>query len=100
MDHSEEVGGELVVARGYTAEVLQLGEEALDEVAFTVESLAEARFPATIAFRRDVGCGTLLLDQLSDTISIVSFVGQHDGMRSEMVKQAVGDLPVVRLSSG
>src|SRR5215831_16570978 len=55
LDHSEEVGGELVVTGGDTAEVLQLGEEALDEVTLAVEPPAEAGFPAPVALGRDVG---------------------------------------------
>jgi len=40
LDHGEEVGGELVVTvtGGDTAKVLQLGEEALDEVTLAVEA--------------------------------------------------------------
>jgi hypothetical protein len=42
LDHSEEVGGELVVTGGDTAVVLQLGEEALDEVTLAVVEFAES----------------------------------------------------------
>ena len=100
LDHSEEVCGELVVAGGDTAEVLQLGEEALDQVALAIEALAEAGLPLAVAFGRDVGRGALVLDQFSDAVSVVGFVGQHDGARTKMVKQPVGDLPVVCLPCG
>jgi len=70
LDHGEKVGGELVVAGGDTAEVLQLGEEALDEVALAVEPLAEAGFPAPVALGRDVGRCALILDQLSDAVGM------------------------------
>jgi hypothetical protein len=86
LDHGEEVGGDLVIAGGDPAEVLQLREEPLDQVALAVESLAEAGLPLAIALRRDVGCGALLLDQLADAVSVVSLVGQHDGARAEMVE--------------
>jgi hypothetical protein len=43
LDHSEEVRGELVISSGDATVVLQLGEEALDEVALAVEPIAEAR---------------------------------------------------------
>jgi hypothetical protein len=36
LDHGEEVGGELVVAGSDAAEMLQFGEEALDQVALAV----------------------------------------------------------------
>ena len=100
MDHSEEVGSELVVAGGDAAEVLQLGEEPLDQIALAVEAFAEAGFPFTVALRWDVGRGAFVLDQLADAVGIIGLVRQHDGARAEMVEQRVGDLPVVGLSSG
>lgn len=80
--------------------MLQLREEALDQVALAVEALAEAGFPAPVALRRDVGRGALVLDQLADAIGVIGFVGQHDGARAEMVEQGIGDLAVVRLPCG
>ena len=58
------------------SEVLQLGEEPLDQVALAVEPLAEAGFPAPVALRRDVGRGALVLYQLTDAVSIIGLVGQ------------------------
>lgn len=80
--------------------MLQLGEEALDEVALAVEALAEARLPASVALRRNVGRSALVLDQLTNAIGVVSLIGEHDGVRAEMVEQRVGDLPVMRLPCG
>jgi hypothetical protein len=80
------------------SEVLQLGEEPLDQVALTIEPLAEARLPLAIVLRRDVGRGTLVLDQLADAVGIVCLVGEHDGARAELVEQPVSDPTVVRLS--
>jgi hypothetical protein len=97
LDHGEEVGGELVVASSDAAEVLQLREEALDQVALAVEALAEAGFSAPVALGRDVGRGALVLDQLADAIGVVGLIRQHDGSRDEMVEQRVGDLPVMHL---
>ncbi|OWK22629.1 hypothetical protein AJ87_43155 [Rhizobium yanglingense] len=50
MDHSEEVGRELVVAGGDPAEVLQLGEEALDQIALAIKLLTEAGFQRRLLF--------------------------------------------------
>ena len=100
MNHGKEVGGEFVVSSGDTAEVLQLGEEALDEVALAVETLAEARFPFPIGFGRNVGRGSLLLDQCADAVGIVSLVGQHDRVRAEMIEQRFSGLAIMRLTSG
>ena len=56
------------VTGGDTAEVLQLGEETLDEVTVAVEPPAEAGFPAPVALGRDVGRCAVILDQLSDAV--------------------------------
>ena len=100
MDHGEEVGGELIVTGGDAAEVLQLREKPLDQVALAVEPLAEARLPLAVAFGRDVGSGALVLDQLADAVAVIGLVRQYDGARAEVIEQAIGDLPVVGLSSG
>ena len=55
MDVAEEVGGEFVVTGSEAAAVLEAAEHALDGVAALVEGLAEAAFPAPVAFGRDVG---------------------------------------------
>jgi hypothetical protein len=39
LDHGEEVGGELVLAGSDAAEVLQIREEALDQIALEVSRL-------------------------------------------------------------
>ncbi len=80
--------------------MLQLGEEALDQVTLAVEALAEAGLPAAVALGRNVGGGALILDQVSDAVSIIGLVGQHDGAWAEMIEQAIGDLTVVRLPRG
>ncbi len=42
--------------------------------ALAVEALAEAGLPLAVALRRDVGRGTLVLDQLPDAVSVVGLV--------------------------
>jgi hypothetical protein len=86
LDQGEEVGGELVVTGGGTAEVLQLGGETLDEVTLAVEPPAGAGFPAPVALGRDVGRCAVILDQLSDAVGIICLVGQLDGVRPELVE--------------
>lgn len=80
--------------------MLKLGEEPLDQIALAVEPLTEARLPLAVALRRDVRCGTLILDQLADAIGVIGFVGEHDRARAKLVEQGVGDLSVVRLPGG
>jgi hypothetical protein len=78
---------------------LEKDQGPLDQVALAVEPLAEAGLPFPVALRRDVGSGTLVLDQLTDAVGVIR-LGQHDGVRAEVIEQAIGDLPVVDLSSG
>jgi hypothetical protein len=87
LDHGEEVVGQLVVANGNAAEMLQPGEEALDEVALAIEPLAEARLPLAIRFCGDIGRGALFLDLCADAISIVCLVCENDRMRSRMAER-------------
>jgi hypothetical protein len=93
------VPGEFVVAGSDPAEVLELAQEVLDEVALTIEHLAETGFSFAIGFGRDVGRRALFLDQRADAVGIVGLVGKHDHVRPEMVAQFVGSLPVMRLPS-
>ena len=80
--------------------MLQLGEVSFDQVSLAVESLAEARLPLAVALGWDVWRGALVLYQLSDAVGVVGLIRQHDGVGAEMIKQAVGDLPIMRLPSG
>ena len=75
MDHGEEILGEFVVSGGDPAEVLELAEEALDQVALAIEDLAEAGFPFPIGFGGDVRHRALRLDQFADPVGVISFVG-------------------------
>ncbi len=88
MDHSKEVLREFVIAGGDAPEVLELAEETLDQIAFAVEHLAEARFPFSIGFGRDVGNRALRFDQVSYAIGVISFVGENDGAMIKAIEQA------------
>lgn len=79
---------EHIATGGNAAEVLELAEEALDQVAFTIEHLAEAEFPLAIGFGRYVGNRALRLDQIADAIGVISLVRQNDSARIETIKQA------------
>lgn len=70
----KEVGGKFVVAGGEASAVFQTAEHALDGVAAFVEGLAEAAFPDAITLGRDVGDGTLILDDVADAVAVVSAV--------------------------
>ncbi|KFD28027.1 hypothetical protein IH86_11400 [Sphingobium yanoikuyae] len=98
MHHGEEVVGEFIIAGCDATEVLQLREEPFDQVALAVEALAEAGFPFSIGFGRNIRRSSLLFDQCANAVGIVGFISEHDGARPEMVEQRVRDLPVMRLS--
>lgn len=80
--------------------MLELGEEALDQVALAIEPLAEAGLPFSVALGRDVERGALILDHLPDAIGIVGLFGQYDGAWAEMIEQRVSNPPVMRLPGG
>ena len=77
--------------------MLELAEEALDEVALAVERFAEAGLPFAIGLGGNVGHRTLRLDQVTDAARIVSLVAEHDGARRQPVEQAERGRCVVRL---
>lgn len=39
----------------------------------------------------------MVVDQVADAVGVISLVGQHDGARTKMIEQRIGDLPVVCL---
>ncbi len=98
MDVAEEVGGELVVAGGEAATVLEAAEHALDGVAALVEGLAEAAFPAPVGFGRDVGDRALLLDYVADAVAVVSAIGVNDAAHRQACQQQFARLAVGCLS--
>ncbi len=78
--------------------MFEFAKEALDLVALAVELFAEAGFPFAVGFGRGVGQRALSLDQAAHVASVIGFVSQHDGARSETLQQAKRGRPVVRLA--
>jgi hypothetical protein len=85
LDRCEEAGGELVVAGGDDGSA-SAWRRPLDQVALAVE-VHDWR-------------SALVLDQLADTVDVVDLVREHRGARAEVIERAIGNLPVVGLSSG
>lgn len=100
LDHGEEVFGQFVVAGGNPAEVLQLGEEALDQVPLAVEPSAEVRFCSAVGLWRDVGERPFLAERRPDAIRVVGLVRQHDCPSANMIEQTVGGLAIMALPGG
>ena len=94
MDVAEEVGSELVVARGETAAVFQAAEHAQGGVATLVEGLAEADFPDAVALGRDVGDRALVLDQVADAVAVIGAIGVDDTAPGQGVQQVLGGAAV------
>jgi hypothetical protein len=80
--------------------VLQFAEEALDEVAFSVERLAEAGLASAIGLGRNVRFGALAFDQGADAIGIIGFVGDKDRAGAQAIEQRVGGRCVVGVACG
>ena len=80
--------------------MLQFAEEALDEVAFPVEVLAEARLASSIGLGRAVRCGTLAFDQGADAIGIIGLVGDEDRAGAQAIEQPVGCGRVMGVACG
>ena len=100
MDHGKEVLGQFIVAGSDPAEVLQLGEEALDQVPLAVESSAEVRFRPTVGLWRDIGERAFAAERSPNAVGIIRLVCKHDCSGTNMVEQIVSRLPVVPLPSG
>lgn len=80
--------------------MLQLGEEALDQVPLAIEPSAEVGFRPPVGFGRDIGERSFLADGRPDAIGIIGLVRQHDCSGADVIEHVVGNLAVVTLSSG
>ena len=78
-------------------ELLQLVEEALDEVAFAVDGLFPAVLLLTVRPVWNIGDGALSTNAGSYAVGIVALVGNDDGARLEPFEQGLsaGDVVVV-----
>ena len=87
-DGGEEVSGELVVARGDATEVLELVEEALDEIALSIEGAVDRALPLAVALGRDVCSRAVIGDQLQDGFGVVATVGDGVGSGLQALEQS------------
>ena len=76
--------------------MLELVEEALDEVAFPVERLVGGVWPAAVTARRDDGLGPGLQDGVVEVVGVIGAVGD-DGVGRQAIDQVVGAGDVVLL---
>jgi hypothetical protein len=82
-----------------TAELLELGEAALDQVALGVEVLVERELACAGGVVGDDRDGALGGDRLAQRVGIVGGIG-HDDLGGRAVDQGVGLRAVAALSAG
>ena len=74
-DSSEEVPCEFVEACGDPSEVLELAEEALDEIALAIDASIDGSMDEPLAGRRDMRFGPGSADQVEQSVGVVAPVG-------------------------
>ena len=87
-DGGEEVAGQLVVAGGDSSEVLQLVEEALDEIAQAVDGMVDRSLVLTIALGGDMRLRSMLGDEIDDVLGVVAAIGDGIARRFQAVEQS------------
>lgn len=100
MDGGEEVVGELIVARGDAAEILQPTEHPLDRIAVAVEHAAERRLEASVALGRDVRDGAALVDGGAHGIGVVAAIGDHQHVWRQRPQQRLRRPAIGSLATG
>ena len=86
-DGGEEVSGELVISGCDGPEVFESVEEALDEVALSVDLMVDGSADPDVALAGDVGLGAAGLDQVDDRLGVVSPIGDHVSGQRQAGKQ-------------
>ena len=97
MDGTEEVAGALVVAGGDGPELLQLGEEVLDQVACLVEIAVIGPRRLAVALGRDHGGLAGLLQRLQHPLLGVECLVGDQQVGGEAGQEGIGTLEVVGL---
>jgi hypothetical protein len=77
--------------------VLELAEEALDQIALAIDTPVDGAMHDTLAGGRDVGFGPARPDQLEHSVRIVAAVGD-DVLASDPGQQVWGRTQIVSLS--
>ena len=87
-DGRQEVSGELVVARRDPAQMFEFVEEALDQVALSIEFEVDAADHPDVALAGDMRGGAERSEQLDDAAGAVAAVGDRSARRPQAVDQA------------
>jgi hypothetical protein len=100
MDCREEVARQLVEARGDTSEVLQLVEEAFDEVTSPVDIPVDAALDLSVALRGDMSASAPASGKINQCLGVVSPVGDEIARSDQTGDQGYGCLLVRGLPGG
>lgn len=90
----------LIEARCDGSVVLNLVEEALDEVAAFIETWAESRWIDTMVEWSDVGGCALVGDHGAQRIAIVAAIGQQDALARQRAEHVLGTFAIMGLALG
>ena len=96
-DEAHEVGEQLVVACGDAAELLELVEEALNDVALLVEIDIVGAFDRSVSLGWDHGLAAGFRNLVAQMIGVVALVSDRD-VRGEAFDQLVREGDVVALA--
>ena len=77
MNSGKEISGKFVVACGDSAEVFELVEEALDEIAFAVERVVACPLHFAVGLWRDYRGDFVLGESLDQRIGVVGLIGEQ-----------------------
>lgn len=98
MDRGEEIVVASVKAGGDGSEVFEFVEEALDEVAASIEEGAEGENDLLVAHGFDAGPGATLGETGAHGVAVIGAVGQQDIALAKPVQHVGGRAPVMGLS--
>ena len=86
-DGGQEVAGGFVVTRGDASEVLEFIEEALDEVALSVEGAVDRALDLAVRTGRDVSSAAAASDQIDKGARIIAAIGDEIATGLELLDQ-------------
>jgi hypothetical protein len=87
----KEVGGGFVVTRGDASEVLEFIEEALDEIALSVEGAVDRALDLAVRTGRDVSSAAAASDQIDKGARVIAAIGDEIATGLELLDQDWGD---------
>ena len=97
MRSGEKISGQFVITRGDGTEVLELIEEAFDEVAFAVEREIAGPLDLTVGLGRDDRGNSPLRESVDERVGIVRFVS-NQGIGLGILDQRLGTGKIMGLA--